>query len=443
MGNPAAGVRQIVVAMALLLLAACGGGSAGSSGSNASGGSTSSSSGGTTPLSNFTAVLVDAGPAALNVGANGYTATNTPYVTITVCAPGSSTNCQTIDHVLLDTGSVGLRLEASVLNAGLLSALTSETDASSNPVGECYEFVDDYVFGSVKVGDFSIGGESVASMPMQLIGDPGGAFATAPTSCSSSGGSNMNTVQLLGANGLIGVGTTTTDCGSYCTTTNAVSGSIYYDCPASGCQNIVARAASTAAPFQQLPNPVAAFAVDNNGTIMELPSVPTAGALDPSGGMIYFGIDTQTNNSLGSATVLPTDQNGLITATYNGTSFPESFLDSGSTYYYWVDNNITECSQSGYTGFYCPASPLSLAPTLTGYRSGSASAAFTLYNAYTQFAGNVTALPGVGGNPITLGFPNPLPGSFDFGLPFFFGRHVYTAIDGRAAGSATGPYFAY
>ena len=104
-------MRQIAAIVGLLLLAACGGSGGGAS----SGGSSSSSSSGGTPppaLTNFTTVTVDAGPAALNVGADAYTATNVPYVTVTVCAPGSTTNCQTIDHVLLDTGSVGLRLEA-------------------------------------------------------------------------------------------------------------------------------------------------------------------------------------------------------------------------------------------------------------------------------------------------------------------------------------------
>jgi len=118
-------MRQILATMALLLLAACGGGGGGTStttGSSSggttttsSGSTTTSSSGGTTtPVSNTTPIVIDAGPAALNVGSGAYTATNIPYITITVCAPGSTSNCQTIDHVLLDTGSTGLRLEASV-----------------------------------------------------------------------------------------------------------------------------------------------------------------------------------------------------------------------------------------------------------------------------------------------------------------------------------------
>ena len=33
---------------------------------------------------------------------------------------------------------------------------------------------------------------------------------------------------------------------------------------------------------------------------------------------------------------------------------------------------------------------------------------------------------------------------FDFGLPFFFGRNVYTGIDGQiTSGVSMGPFFAY
>jgi hypothetical protein len=39
-------------------------------------------------------------------------------------------------------------------------------------------------------------------------------------------------------------------------------------------------------------------------------------------------------------------------------------------------------------------------------------------------------------------FPNdPAVPGFDWGLPFFYGRAVYTAIEGR--GTPAGPYFAF
>ena len=39
--------------------------------------------------------------------------------------------------------------------------------------------------------------------------------------------------------------------------------------------------------------------------------------------------------------------------------------------------------------------------------------------------------------------PNPDPQGFDFGLPFFYGRNVFTAIQGMNTSGGVGPYFAY
>ena len=61
------------------------------------------------PAVNVLTVTVDGGPAA----APG--AINHAYVTVKVCVPGSQSQCTSVDHVLLDTGSFGLRLVRSVL----------------------------------------------------------------------------------------------------------------------------------------------------------------------------------------------------------------------------------------------------------------------------------------------------------------------------------------
>jgi len=261
-----------------LLLTACGGG--GGSGGSSTASTSSSTTTATTPaLTNFTTLTVDGG---LN-----NTSYNSAYVSVTICAPGSTTNCQTIDHVLVDTGSTGLRLLASSITPSLLAALPTETDASSNPIGECYGGGSNN-FGSVRQADFKIGGESVANMPFQAIGDTA-AFATLPSACTESD-EIAETTSSLGANGIIGVGMMATDCDAACTTpggsgaatTGASGAAIYYVCPSSGCA-VVARAASTTAPFQQLPNPVAAMSVDNNGTIISLPAAPAAGEVTMTG----------------------------------------------------------------------------------------------------------------------------------------------------------------
>src|SRR6202163_1911093 len=81
------------------------------------------------PVGHTMAVIGDTGPAA----ATGQI--NHAYVTVRVCVPGSTTQCANIDHVLLDTGSWGLRLVRSVLAAGAVT-LTAETDAQRRAVEE-------------------------------------------------------------------------------------------------------------------------------------------------------------------------------------------------------------------------------------------------------------------------------------------------------------------
>jgi hypothetical protein len=442
-------LRRFFALAALVLLTACGGGGGGG-GSSASTAPTGPVVPPTNPnppmtLTNTATVTVDAGPAGLDSGPNGYIQDNVAYVSVTICAPGSTTNCQTIDHVSVDTGSIGLRILASAISPSLLAAMPQQSDTSGNPVGECYGFVDGFVFGSVRQADFSIGGESVAGMPLQVIADAG-AFSNAPQSCSSGGGTNLNTLNALGANGIIGIGVTTTDCGAACSVAGGSAAAIYYDCPASGCVSIVARSPATTAPFQQLPNPVAAMAVDNNGSILSLP-VAAAGGQTSLTGTLIFGIGTQSNNALGAANVLTATGSGtsngagLITVVYKSQSLPQSFIDSGTNLYSFTDSSITQCTGSGFAGFYCPGSPLSLSASIQGLNGASAAAPFTISNAKTAFSTNFSVLPGVGASSSL--FSNPFANSFDFGLPFFYGRNVYTAIEGRNAGGTLGPYFAF
>jgi hypothetical protein len=127
-------MRQFAALAAFILLAACGGGGGSSNSSSSAPVTTTPTPTPTPALTNFVTVTVDQGPSALRTGGNNLYAYNQPYVSVTLCAPGTS-NCQTIDHVLVDTGSVGLRILSSVLNASLLSALPLQTDASANPVG--------------------------------------------------------------------------------------------------------------------------------------------------------------------------------------------------------------------------------------------------------------------------------------------------------------------
>ena len=68
----------------------------------------------TAAANNVAPLVVDQGPDPQNVFD-----VNVPFVTVTVCVPGSTTQCQTIDHVTVDTGSSGLRIISSVLSITL------------------------------------------------------------------------------------------------------------------------------------------------------------------------------------------------------------------------------------------------------------------------------------------------------------------------------------
>ncbi len=439
---PAHKIAARLAALSLfLLLVACGGGGGGGGGgsagtggavsssssasSSASSSSSSSSSSASSTVANTVDVVIDAGPAALSNGSG-----NVPYVSVTVCAAGTTT-CQTIDHVLVDTGSVGLRIEHDALNATMQTALAaSYVKTGSDPVGECYQYLDGYVFGSVASADVTVGSEAASGLKMMVIGDRGN-FATVPTACSSGGGDSLDTVDDFGANGVIGIGLSSMDCGTFC---NTRTNSYYYDCASGGCTQVAWASAS------QIQNPITLFPVDNNGSALEFPAPNAAGQVSLHG-TLTFGIATQSNNALGAATVLPVNGSGYITAVYNSKSLTKSFIDSGTNFLSFSDTAIAQCTGQ-LKGFYCPPTPLTISVSLSGTSGASATASLPVISAST-FPDADAVLPGLAGDPSQFSNVTTISSSFDFGLPFFYGRKVFTSISGRAAGSVSGGFFAF
>ena len=413
-----------VLCMAAIACSGGGGGGVGvsSSGGSSSGGSSSggSSSGGSSGgTGNVANVIIDQGPSNASV--------NTLFTSVTVCVPGSTTSCQTIDHIQVDTGSYGLRILAPVLTL----TLPVETLTGGNSLAECTQFVDGYSWGPVVSADLQIAGETAHSVPVQVIGDS--RFTNIPANCSSTGGTQEDTVASFGANGILGVGPFELDCGN-CDT---VAGGLYYSC-ATTC-------AETTVPTNlQVANPVTRFATDKNGVIVVLPSVAAGGAANVSGSLI-FGIDTQANNQSGTETVLTVDGNAELLMTFNGQSLANSFIDSGSNGIFFNDSSITKCvappsdPTSQIVNFYCPATTLSLGPlSIQGMNGVMANnLTFSVGNAQTMFNNNTfDAFPQLAGT-------NPNSGSFDYGLPFFYGRRVAVAVEGATTSAGTGPYIAF
>lgn len=188
---------------------------------------------------------------------------------------------------------------------------------------------------------------------------------------------------------------------------------------------------------EQLQNPVTLFAHDNNGVILELPGVPAGGAASPTGGVLVFGIGTQSNNTLaGSATELVANVNtGNVTGTLNGTSYSGGYFDSGSNGNFFTDSALTVCT-SPNQGFYCPTTAsVAESATMQGTNNVNPIATpFNVENADNLFANaSLTAFNDLGG-------PNTDATALDLGLPFFFGQNVYTGIEN--ASGTTPPYFA-
>jgi hypothetical protein len=423
--RPPAGFRLVFSAptwVLLLAMAGCGGGGGGGSASSASSTTTI-----TLPTgSNVQALVVDSGPPGFTLNNR---VGNVPFTSVTVCLPGSTTQCQTIDHVIVDTGSTGLRLLSSVLTL----TFPATTVTGGQTLLNCVKFLDNtYMWGAVATADLLMGdvsslsapGEKAASLPIQVVGSSG--LPTAPTSCS--GGTTTNasdTVAKLGAKGILGVGNRVRDCGSSCTTTSA--NGIYYT--SSGGVAV----GSVASLAQQLQQPVNLFASDNNGVIMSFPNVPDPGAVTVSGALT-FGIGTQANNSPGSGTtMLALNGSGNFTTAFGGNTLSSSFVDSGSNGLFFGSSNYPVCAG----GWYCPAATTALQATNTGTNGVASLVSFSVSNATSLFSnGSFSAWS-------TLAGPIGNNSSFDFGLPFFYGRHVFTAIEGKSTPIGVGPYVAY
>jgi hypothetical protein len=380
---------------------------------------------------------------------------NAAFTSVTVCNPGSTTTCQSVDGILVDTGSYGLRILQSQI-AQL--SLTKQVDINGNTLENCASRVDgSYLWGPVSLADVYIAGEVASSLPIQVISSSN---VITPDGCSN-GGTLSFTPQLLGANGILGIGPEPTDCtlGG----TNLCDGSsqqippnVYYSCPNVGCSSTDSPV--IVAATQQITNPVImistanttiAIGHDNNGVILQLPVVSTA---EPTAlGTLTFGIGTESNNALGSATVYTLDSNDNFTTLFSGQTLTNSFIDSGSSALFFPDS-LPICSDN--PRFFCPVSMTNLSAQIQGATQGQNSVSFSIDNADSLFSMNpddavFTTLGGPEGTYQSCSQGN-ISCVFDWGLPFFYGQTVFSHIDACTSTSdqsscspLTGAWWAY
>lgn len=440
--------KWILASVTVFLIAGCSipsvepaGGSAGTGNNSQTGnqnqtGTTTPSTGGSTvtpPGGNVMTVTVNGslcGPAS-----NQYN--NEPCTSVTLCQAGTS-NCQTIDDLLVDTGSFGLRIFSSAITV----PMTPEKTASGGTLAECINYGDgSSQWGPVETVDVILGQEPAVAMPIQVINSSfGGA-----SNCGTPQDPPQSSPQQAHFNGIIGVGLLAQDCGPTCV--NSTTFEQYFSCSGSNCS------LTTVSLAEQVTNPISLLPVDNNGLIFQLPSVAATGAASVSG-TITLGIGTQSNNTpaagvtvLGAApstVILGNDTLSTVFSSYSNKAVA-GFIDSGSNYLYIPPpsgNSVPNCgvaNKVSYSGFFCPTSQVSFSAENESVTSSSTSAvSFEIGNAIDLLTSTNMVFGNIGFNA-----GGGADASFDWGLPFFFGRTIYVGIEATKSSLGTGPYWAY
>ena len=346
--------------------------------------------------------------------ANSYL--NKPCVSVTICTPGTST-CQTIDDILLDTGSYGLRIFKQVLTVPL-SQLTS----ASGSIAECVQFGDgSSMWGSVQTASVVLANEPAVQVSVQVVDST---FGTPSAGCSTPD----PTPAAAGFNGILGVGLFVQDCGTTCA--NSTNNGRYFVCNGVRCTG------TTVPLSSQVQNPAALLPLDNNGVLVQLPSVAPGGTSSVDGNLI-LGIGTRSNNVPASVTTYSASAStGNFTTQFGGRTF-SSFIDSGSNGLFFTPPSASQLPNCpGNAAWFCPATTQNLSATNTG-SSGAPSGPVPFQ------IGNFTNLTLNSFNQVFVEIGGSFPGNFDWGLPFFFGRTVIIGYEGAASNIGNGPYWAY
>jgi len=340
------------------------------------------------------------------------------FAHVRICVPGSTTQCQNLGGLLIDTGSFGLRIFAQALTVKLPVQMSGP-----DRVGECAFFGSLTAWGRVATADVTMGGEpTISSLPVQIINPNFPATGDRPKSCNGSNAPIARTPQQENFNGILGVGLLQYDGGL----------TQYYACTSTTCTPM-----SQPALADQVQNPVALLPVDNNGVLLSFSLPPATGASTLTGQLI-FGINTESNNHIPDTfTVYPADPTTLsFTTTYQGRNISESFIDSGSNGFFYHNPYLALCPGSPW---YCPAALSGQHATNTGFDSpNSGLVKFNIANAFGLF---------ISGNAAFFDLGADLGGGtlFDWGLPFFFGRKVFVGIAGKSITGVTEstPLWAY
>lgn len=341
---------------------------------------------------------------------------NKPCVSVTVCTPGTST-CQTVSDILLDTGSSGLRIFKQALNVFL-----PQIAVGSGTLAECLQFGDgSSEWGPVLMAGVILGNEPSIQVPIQVIDST---FGSLPRACRNADLTPADG----GYNGILGVGLFIQDCGSACV--NTAGNGMYYTCSGSQCSGTAVAVSS------QVQNPVALLPKDNNGVIVQLPSVPPGGVTSINGSLV-LGIGTQSNNTPSAVQTYPADELGEFITIFDGIPYGSSFIDTGSNGLFFPSTSVSLLPQcpAPNSGWFCPNTTVSLsANNIEASGSLSSAVSFMIGDFARLMSSPNNVFVEIGGNSTE---------GFDWGLPFHFGRDIFVGFEGSNSSLGNGPYWAY
>jgi hypothetical protein len=132
-------------------------------------------------------------------GSSVCTNINEACTQVTICRPGTSV-CQTISDILVDTGSIGIRIFGSILS----STLPQEVEPQGDPIGECMSFADgSALWGAVQLADVVLASEPAVTVPIHVIAPTFAGQSSSQNPCNSVVDSNP---LIAGFNGILGIG---------------------------------------------------------------------------------------------------------------------------------------------------------------------------------------------------------------------------------------------
>ncbi|MDD3265597.1 MAG: DUF3443 family protein [Burkholderiales bacterium] len=353
-------------------------------------------------------------PISIGAGLNG-DGINTMYVSITLCTNSAGTNCQTIDNIILDTGSFGLKINKSALPESFVLQMPRVTTTDDQMVYACNTFGSGYVFAEEHYGILKLANTMTNNVIVQIIENS--PSAEIPDDCIAKG--PFDDFANFGANGIIGVNPAIgLDNSSILLYKKDING------------NYVALSSGESAIVPMLnKNPLPNLSSNNNGFVISIPPVTQNTNTNVSGTMI-LGVNTSSMNQVTNKTNLVVASESDLSSVCNSACFyskinnPESTIpavfDSGTNS--WVFMN-DELQSSACSYGYCPESPFTWVSSVYSY-DFAANESYVITGVITKDETNpsgdtvsFSVMPGWGYynyNNETL-----------YGSPFFFGKNVY------------------